>query len=343
MGGRPDNRDRQSLSDCIAHTAERLKEVNAGNPRFEAELMLADALEKPRVFLYTNHDYIPTSHEMLRFQNLVERRLAFEPLQYVLGTSQFRDLMLRVRPGVLIPRSETEGLVDIAWKALERQRRAWERGERRSSQAPLPEGVPSTANPLVVDVGVGSGAILLSLIYEDLQRQKSCARQQEKDSTKLPQSAIETPWFNSLGIDISPTCLSCIADNAAHNRVPAPGLIQSDFLSALSSDAAVVGIVSNPPYVSSSEMAELPVEIDEYEPHEALFGGEDGMMAIRMLLDQSRPFIKRGAFFCFEMGGRQESLVRAELKQRDLLEITEIFPDLAGRSRVVLIEPETGD
>ncbi len=314
MEEKPDSALRQDISSLVAETAEQLITVDAGNPRFEAELMLADALGKPRVYLFTHSDEIPDNPAMLKFLALVKRRLAFEPLQYVLGTAQFRDLLLRVGPGVLIPRSETEGLVDIAWGALERRRHLFEeRGE--------------VEKPYLIDVGVGSGAILLSLIYEDLRRLGS-----------IKVVGAET-WFRSLGLDISPTPLSYTADNAVFCQLPSPELKQSDFLSVIDPELPVAGIVSNPPYVSVSEMAALPVEINEFEPHEALFGGEDGMTAIRILLDQVEPFLKRGVFFCFEIGGNQEALVRGELVRRDLFDIATISADLAGRPRVVLIEP----
>ena len=101
----------------------------------------------------------------------------------------------------------------------------------------------------------------------------------------------------------------------------------------------MIGIVSNPPYISTAEMAELPVEIREHEPALALHGGDDGLSVIRELLDQSLAFLGRGAFLCFEMGAGQEEAVRAELERRGLLGRATIHPDLAGRPRVVFVNP----
>ena len=310
MGERHRGSPGPSVINTLAEATVALQAIGAGNPRFEAELILAQVLAKPRVYLFTNPTEILSAQVEAGFQALLLRRLAMEPLQYVLGSTQFRDLELTVYRGVLIPRPETELLVGFAWDALSRRRDSCLSGGERGK-------------PWLIDVGVGSGAILLSLMYEEARRIGGGSDY----------------WFAPLGLDLSPAPLACTAGNAEMAGLPRPALARTDFLSSIHPQTPVAGIVSNPPYISASEMAALPVEIDEFEPHEALFGGADGLNAIRALLDQAAPWLARGAFFCFEIGGFQADGVAGELRRRGLWEETKILPDLAGRLRVVLIEP----
>ena len=299
----------------LSDAARSIAQTGAGNPRFEAELLLAHVLARPRVFLFTHPEHVPTGHEQSRFEELLGRRLAGEPLQYVLGTAAFRDLTLMVEPGVLIPRSETELLVEIAWEALARRKAA--------GTTLAPQRVDEAAtSPWVIDVGVGSGAILLGLMDEALRA-----------------APREPLWFRPLGIDIAAAPLRLTAENARLNHLPAPQLARGDLLRAVDSEQRVAAIVSNPPYVATDELRDLPREIREHEPVVALHGGPDGLDVLRELLDQALAFIVRGALLCVEIGGTQDVAVRHELAVRGLLDIATIHPDLAGRPRVVLVDP----
>lgn len=308
----------------IAEAGRALRELGAGNPRFEAELLLAQAIQRSRTFLFTHPEYQPTPKERALLNELLGRRLSGEPLQYVLGTAAFRDLTLRVGPGILIPRSETEILVEIAWEALGR----WCQRSPRAAPAPW-----------VIDVGVGSGAILLALLHEATHMLLA-----QCDDPGTPQV-----WFRPLGIDVAPIALGYTVDNARLNELPCPALVCSDLLSsvrvpgrasaAASAPAVVAAIVSNPPYITSAEMVELQPEIREHEPPVALHGGADGLDVVRRLLDDALPFVRQGAILCFEIGESQEAAVRAELARRELDRFTTVHADLAQRPRVVLVEP----
>jgi release factor glutamine methyltransferase len=297
----------------------------------------------------THPEHEPATEARALFEALLDRRRASEPLQYVLGDAAFRHLTLRVRPGVLIPRAETEVLVDHAWAALQR----WH-ARHAGVWGPGAAG-PGAARPWVIDVGVGSGAILLALVYEALASTRAqtrggvvpCAdrdtgafRPEADQRSACARAEDRGLWFRPIGIDISAIPLAITAVNAEFNSLPRPHLALGDYLGAIRPDAPVAGIVSNPPYIATGEMPELPAEIREFEPHEALHAGPEGLGAIRILLDQARPFLARGAFLCFEIGGLQADAVRRELADRRLLEPSRIHPDLAGRPRVVLIEPD---
>lgn len=330
----------------IADAARSLRGIKAGNPRFEAELLLARALERPRVFLFIHPEYRPRVSEHAAFAELLGRRLSGEPLQYVLGTAAFRNLTLRVGPGVLIPRSETEVLVGIAWKALHprlgQAPPGAEVGQRSPGPRPAADPTGGRGNPpppWVIDVGIGSGAILLALLDEARAEAAAEAGPLDAPGTGAPHT---DPPFLPLGIDASPVALRYTIMNAELNHLTRPHLVCGDLLSAFSAvdpGAPVAAIVSNPPYVSTAEMAALPPEIREHEPGTALDGGPDGLDVIRELLDQTLAFIGRGALLCFEMGADQEEAVRRELGHRGLLDQATVHPDLAGRPRVVLVTP----
>ncbi len=299
------------ISRLLQEAREGIEAIGAGNPRLEAELLLAHALGRSRTFLFTHPETQLTEAQQRAFRGLLARRLDHEPLQYVLGTAIFRHLTLRVRPGVLIPRSETEILVERAYEALLRWRAA--------------HGCADAHRPWVIDVGVGSGAILLGLLDEARRDREGAGEARD-------------PWFRPLGIDIAIPPLRITAENAECNGLPRPHLFLGDLVTAVEESAPVAAVVSNPPYISTAEMADLPAEIREHEPHEALHGGADGLRAIRELLDQSAPFLESGALLCFEIGATQEAGVRDELAHRGLLASATITPDLAGRPRVVLVE-----
>lgn len=294
-----------TIAELLRDATDAIAAIGAGNPRFEAELLLAHALDRSRVYLFTYPDQQPTPAQAAAFAALLERRRSHEPLQYVLGTAAFRHLTLRVAPGVLIPRSETEILVEHAWQALRVRLR---RG----------------TSPWVIDVGVGSGAILLALLDET-------RRELGGDGT-----------WRALGIDIATTPLRLTAENAARGELPRPELLIGDLLTAISPHAPVAGIVSNPPYIATGEMADLPEEIRAHEPHEALHAGQDGLGVILPLLEAVRPFLDRGAFACIEIGGTQGEAVMAAVAALGLARCATLYPDLAQRPRVLLLDPRSG-
>jgi release factor glutamine methyltransferase len=318
----------QRIDQVLSDAARAIAQTGAGNPRFEAELLLAHVLARPRAFLFTHPEHEPTEPEQSRFDALLGRRLAGEPLQYVLGTAAFRDLTLKVESGVLIPRSETELLVEIAWGALTR---------RRAARTALGSegGDEAAPAPWVIDVGVGSGAILLGLMDEARRAREWHAGGDEGERV----AARDWLWFRPLGIDIATVPLRLTAENARLNHLPVPQLARGDLLHAIDSERRVAAIVSNPPYVATDELRELPPEIREHEPPVALHGGPDGLDVLRELLDQALAFIVRGTLLCVEIGGTQDVAVRRELAVRGMLDVATIHPDLAGRPRVVLVDP----
>ena len=216
---------------------------------------------------------------------LARRRAAGEPLQYLTGIAGFRHLDLSVRPGVFIPRPETELLVECAL-------------------AHLPRG--STA----IDVGTGSGAIALSMKQE---RADATVHATEIDNDAMQQAVANR---DHLGLDVA--------------------IVSGDLFSGLPTkiEGAVDVVVSNPPYVATTEQNALPVDVVGHEPHIALFAGERGLDVIDRLIDEAGRWLRPDGWLVVEIGEGQSDDVMALATRTGYVDIA-IHDDLAGRPRYV--------
>ena len=220
-----------------------------------------------------------------RLDVMVARRLTGEPLQYVLGSWAFRRLELMVDRRVLIPRPETEEVVDAALALA------------RAMPRPL----------TLVDLGTGSGAIALSL--------KS-----------------ERPDAEVVACDISQDALDVAAANAARLGLDVE-LHLSDLLAQVPGDGFSL-VVSNPPYVSEQEMADLEPEVAEHEPRLATVAGPDGLEVYRRLLPEAAARLVDGGSLALECGYGQATALVGELAAAGFGPVG-VDPDLAGIERVV--------
>jgi release factor glutamine methyltransferase len=278
----------------IRGAASKIESIGAGNPRLEAEYLMAAALGVPRIQLWLI-DGAPAPDAIGRFEALLARRLAREPLQYVLGTAEFAGLTLEVGPGVFIPRSETEVLVE----RVETRLRARFGG--------------CAAAPRILDVGTGSGAILLALMER-------------------------FPDATGVGVDVTAEALVWARRNAVRMGMDARvRFVEGDLLGAVGSNERFDAVISNPPYVTRREMEQLAPEIRDHEPAVALDGGEDGLDLLRRLIPQAPARLSSGGLLALEIGITQGEAVRDILSNGPWHGI-EIHPDLAGRPRVVLVE-----
>ena len=247
---------RERLDDAVAC----LSRAGVETPRVDAEWLLAGALGVTRGRLVTVVDQAMNEKTAERYQVWIERRAAREPLQHILGTQAFRDLMLRVGPDVLVPRPETELLASWAFELLP---------------------APGT-QPLVVDIGTGSGCIACAL-------------------------ASERPDVRVVAVDASPAAVALAREN-----VDALGLTDrvtvavSDLFSGLAPLRADL-IVSNPPYVPSGVIDTLAPEITAHEPRVALDGGPDGLSVIRRLVSEAPQWLQPDAPLVFETFGDEQA------------------------------------
>jgi len=269
-------------------TREYLAEKGDEHPRRSAEWLLSAATGFSRVELYAHHDRPLSPEERAVLREAVKRRAAGEPLQYVTGEVAFRHLVVKVRPGVLIPRPETEVLTGEVLDALRR-----------------------LESPLVADVCTGSGCIALSL-------------------------AQEHPGARVLAADISPVAVEVAAENAARlGYAERVSVFEGDLLGALPAEmlGTLDAVVSNPPYIPSADLAELPAEVAGFEPRLALDGGADGLDVYRRLLVEARAWLRPGGLLAVELDERR---VRdAAQEALEWYEEVRVVADLTGRDRIV--------
>jgi release factor glutamine methyltransferase len=251
-------------------------------PRRDAELILAHVLECDATALLTHPERMLTAKEAEQFENLLKRRLASEPLQYLTGTQEFFGLLFEVSPDVLIPRPETEHLVEAVLERFERE-----------------------ANPYIVDVGTGSGAIAVAIAHG------------------LPRSRVTA-------VDLYPSALEIARRNAErHGVIDRVTLLQSDLLATAGSTEFDV-VVSNPPYIAEGEV--LEPQVANYEPRSALYAGPSGLEIYERLIPQAVQGLKPQGWLMMEVGYGQQPALEALLG--GWCEVS-FIPDLQGIPRVV--------
>jgi release factor glutamine methyltransferase len=250
-------------------------------------------------------DAAPSERARARLRTLVDRRIAGEPLQYVLGSWSFRGIDLMVDPRVLIPRPETEQVVEVALE--EAARRGLRRARRRHLSL-----VDAEPTAFVADLGTGSGAIALALDAE------------------LPDVAV---WAT----DVSPDALDVARANLAGCAATRVRLAQGSWFDALPDTlrGRLELIVSNPPYVAEYEVDALPAEVSAYEPRRALVSGPSGDEALEHLLAHAREWLVEAGVLVCELAPRQaDPMIATALR----LGYADAFvrADLAGRLRVLV-------
>jgi release factor glutamine methyltransferase len=232
----------------------------------DATLLLLHALGITRASLLADPARALKPEEQAAYDAMIQRRLVNEPIQYITGEQEFYGLALRVTPAVLIPRPETEQLVEAVLSELD------------------------ATQPLrILDVGTGSGAIAIALAH--------CL-----------------PCAHVTAVDLSTAVLAVAASNAArHNLAGRIRFVESDLLGELAEDeAGFDAIVSNPPYVPTTDRASLHPQVREYEPATALFAGPEGMDIYRRLIPQAHAALRPNGLLALEIGHGQRDAV-AEL------------------------------
>ena len=267
-----------NLRDLLVDGTEELSRAGVPSPRVDAEWLLAHVLGVSRTELYADGDEAPVDRERV-FRELVARRAAREPLAYVLGEWGFRRLTLRVDPRVLIPRPETEMLVE---RCLEL--------------------IADRAEPEVIDIGVGSGAIALAI-------------------------ADEHPGAHVSGTDMSFDALAVAAENVGLTGLRVK-LVEGELFAGL--DGPFHLVVSNPPYVAPTDVDALPPEVGGHEPRAALVESGATAAIAREALSRLVP----GGSLAFEVADGKAHAVADLLRGLRYEEVT-IGKDLAGRERVV--------
>ncbi len=279
-----------TILEALSWTEQRLERSGEEHPRLAAQMLAAHATGLTRIELYTSFDKPLSENERTVLREAIQRRLACEPLQYIIGRTGFRYLELAVRPPVLIPRPETETLVELVLHYL--------------------------SEPLILDIGTGTGAIALSLLHE-------------------------LPGCKLVATDIDPAALSLAELNAEQLGLEdaesdSLKLLHDDLASSLINNKTCHGtfdvLVSNPPYIPTEEYESLPAEIKQFESRGALDGGADGLDTFRRLAQQAVILLKPGGLLAVEL--HEDTLEEAAAFVRSLpYHEVRIHKDLTGRNR----------
>ena len=278
------------LLDEIAAAAARLAEAGVESPRADAELIAAHLHGVSRAGLHL----VPDAAFDPRFWDDIARRESREPLQHITGLAYFRYLELEVGPGVFVPRQETEVMTGWAIDAL---------------------AAMDVAEPVVADLGTGSGAIALAIAQE------------------APRAVVHA-------VEADPLARHWAQRNVARCAAAAPHtagrvhLHSEDFATALPElDGSADLVISNPPYIPLG--AGVPPEVGEYDPATALWGGADGLDAIRVIEEAATRLLRSGGRVAVEHGAPQGAAVYWVFAEERGWRETRNHADLAGRDRFV--------
>ncbi len=286
-----------TVREALGKATAVLRSHGLETARLDAEVLLAFVLKTSRSRLYIDSEKILSGDDLTEFFSLVERRLNREPIAYITGEKEFMSLIFKVNRNVLIPRPETEIIVEWVIEKVNKL-------------------LLSPDNPIILDVGTGSGAIAISL------------------ARYLPQAEI---WAT----DISAQALELARLNAKNMAVEDRiTFLNSDLLTGI--PARLKGkahfVVANLPYIPKEEIPHLPAEVAGYEPHIALDGGGDGLDLYRKLIPQAREILAAGGWLCMEIGMSQTKTLASLLPASNWGEGIQVLKDYAGLDRFIVAQ-----
>ena len=282
-----------TIGRILKWTEQYFEKHGIDTPRLDAEVLLSHVLGVKRIYLYVNFEKPLVADELSLYREFVKRRANHEPVAYIIGEREFMGLKFTVSSAVLVPQPDTETLVGATMDRLSG-------GE----------------DERVLDIGTGSGAIILSLLHY-------------------------MPELTGVAVDISPEALKVAQANATElgleSRVSfVEGDLTSPFGGVTNDDEKFNAIVSNPPYIKKDEIKTLAPEV-QAEPHIALDGGADGLDFYRRLVANTAQLIRDGGFLAVEVGADEANdVVRLAMENGNWAR-TEKVTDLAGIERVIVM------
>lgn len=263
-----------------------LEAAGVDSPVIDARMLLLGATGFDRMTLLTEPDRVLPDGSGRVFADFVERRAKREPVAHILGRRAFWNLELISDRRALVPRPETEVIVDVVLRSA-------------PAEAPL----------RVLDLGTGTGAILLALLAE-------------------------RPAWTGVGVDISPDALALAHENASlHGLTSRVSLLEGNWDEPVQGSFDIV--VSNPPYIPSGDIAGLMPDVRDHDPHLALDGGADGLEPYRHLFSVLPRLLRSGGLFAFEFGIGQGSAILDLARETRPLVNVEIIRDLSDMERVI--------
>jgi len=286
------------LKSALAAAIARLTAEHVGSPRLNAETLLMFTLGCDRAYLFAHPERKLTAEAQARYEDAITQRASGVPAQYITGHQEFWGMDFIVSPAVLVPRPETEHVIETVLSIHKT------RGDGRSRESRRAESGSSPAR--IVDVGTGSGCIAVTLAQE--------LPQAEIFATEISPAALEIARANAARHQLETRIRFCETD-LLHDLVPA----EFDF------------VVSNPPYVGESEEDAVQMEVRKFEPRSAVFAGPTGLEVIERLVPQAQGRLKSGGWLVMEISGTVAAGVKNLLRDWNDVQITN---DLQGIPRV---------
>jgi release factor glutamine methyltransferase len=278
----------------------RLRTTTINSAELDARILIGAVLGLDLTGMIAAAERRLTTGEAARLEEALRRRVAGEPVARIVGVKEFWGLPLRLSAATLVPRPDTETVVELALEML----RPWEMQPLEMQPCAGPD-----RRWRIADIGTGSGAILLALLSE-------------------------LPNAHGVGTDISVTALRTAGRNAADlGLARRAAFVACDYAAALSGEFDL--IVSNPPYIRSVDIAGLAIEVRDYDPRLALDGGRDGLDAYRALIPQAARLLASGGALVVEAGHGQSGEIAGLIEAAGLTCERPPKPDLAGIRRAV--------
>lgn len=273
------------MRELVKSSIELFKDKGIEESQIEASLLISHALKIDRTKLYLSDERELTAEELNLIDKLLKRRVQHEPIQYIMGETEFMSFTFSVNSSVFIPRPETETAVET-----------------------LIELAKSSTSPVIFDIGTGSGVIAISVLKFI------------KDASVYASdiASLDTAHDNAERLGVTDR-IKLVSGNLFE---PFTEIQKADF------------IVSNPPYIRTQDIEFLQPEIQDFEPHESLDGGEDGMKCIKPLIEESKNYLKDGGTLILEIGDGNSQKIK-DIAANFFQEVR-IIKDLANKDRVLV-------
>ena len=277
--------------------ARNLLDASSDSSQLDAEVLLAFSFNCDRTYLHTWPEQELTSEQQNTFDQLIKRRLNGEPVAYITGLREFWDMDLQVSPDTLIPRPETEHLIEYTLDYL-----------KTSNITTVKQGLS------LLEIGTGSGNVCITL------------------AKHLPQARIFSIDICSKALNVAKKNIDTYADYC-----DSVFLMQGDLLSSIHRERARFDVIlSNPPYIPTESMKTLPEEVKTYEPALALNGGPEGTKIMENILSHAGDYLLDEGLFAMELGENQESRLLEKASQTGLYKKSWVLPDYAGKPRILM-------
>jgi len=292
-----------TVASILNQTTLYLSNNNIDNPRLTADILLSHVLGIEKIDLYLQHDRSLSYAELTLFKALVQRRIKKEPVAYILSNKEFFSMDIAVNCNVLIPRPESELLVEEVFSYLSKNMVCSNNSE------------PIKKPSCILELGTGSGAIIIALAA-------MCS---------------ENRFFAS---DISKKAIELAMNNAKRYKLDQTiTFFAGDWFDPINSKKTTFDIIiSNPPYIPTHKIYSLQPEIRKYEPFTALDGGSDGLCSIRNIIDDAHNYLKKGGYLFLEIGYDQKKTVQKYIDHCGHYSSIDFVKDYIGYDRIVKMQ-----